>query len=107
MINTWGELFTAIKNWFSTPVDFAHKAPEEIEIKTEDLLRPQPYNPRWAEAQRGAWQQLSAKYMADLRARKRAGEFITEQDRYRLMMDEHVRGINDALNNLPDDGEAK
>ena len=113
MINTWAELIAAFKVWWNTELKFERK-PKEPEVKYENLLRPAPYKDPF-DLDRVGRQRYNDAYIASLRARYQSGGFLTQDEMYRLRMDQHVRELNDSLehqpekdNNLPDpDNEIK
>ena len=85
MINTWGELFTAIKTWWNTELKFeTKKLPEPSEYK--DILRPVQNisSGEWNRIQRAALNKLADQYFSHLRDRLKHGEILSNEEQIRL-----------------------
>jgi hypothetical protein len=114
MINTWSELWAAVKTWWNTELNLVRKQklPEPSEYASIlNLKRPPVYSDEWnRREQLDGLSRMSNAYFESLRTRLRQGEHLTLDEWQRLRMDEHVREINQALehpeedNNLPDKG---
>lgn len=101
MINTWSDLVAALKAWWHKPIKIELKkkeleamSPEEFKKLPQSVLDILNTN-HMAECRK--------KYYDDIRARLRANEFVSAEERYRLRMHDHINQINDVLEH-PDDG---
>src|SRR6267142_3781169 len=113
MINSWSELLAAIKTWLATPLKWERTIEEDFTAKYEDLMRPRKYKDPFEGLEKHGRKILSDQYFQHLRDKIKHGEHLTQDELYRLQMDEHIHGINEALehpeqdNNFPTDGDNK
>jgi len=71
MINTWGELWAAVKKWLDTPLKWERKAKEEVKKETKSVLD-------WMtdpEAQKKARERYQQALLEQERAAQRARDF--------------------------------
>lgn len=89
MINTWSELYKAVKDWFHAPIKFERK-PEITTQEANELLRPKENRifgtEEWNKIQREGLKKVSDLYFNHLRDRLRAGETLSSEEMYRLRM---------------------
>jgi len=103
MINTWGELFTAIKTWWNTELKFeTKKLPEPSEYK--DILRPVQNisSGEWNRIQRAALNKLADQYFSHLRDRLKHGEILSNEEQIRLRNYTLHQDIGRFPNTLPE-----
>jgi hypothetical protein len=95
MINTWGELVAAIKNWFEKPISFERtpKLPEPSEHK--DIIK-HISSERWTQLQQTGLKRFSEEYFRSLLQKKQSGAILSRDEEVKLMCYlDHKRWYND------------
>lgn len=102
MINTWGELWAAIKQWLVTPLKWERKIKVEVKKDISDLLKPTKIfvdSDEWNQLQRANLKKISDLYFQHLRDRLRAGETLNAEE-----LDRYQRYYNDPTRSRFSDG---
>jgi hypothetical protein len=103
MINTWNELWVAVRQWWNTELNFERKPklPEPEQYK--DILRPVTgiSSDEWNRIQRASLNKLADQYFAHLQDRIRHGELLNADELDRLQRQDELRRINEKYPQPP------
>ena len=101
VINNLSDLIAAFKAWWHAPIKIELKK-KEPEAMTPEEFKKLPQSVLDI-LNIDTMAKYRKQYYDDIRARLRANEFVSAEERYRLRMHDHINQINDVLEH-PDDG---